>query len=291
MWLHASGAARLARTMLAAVALISMSACAHVSGERSAAARAAIDEVLRNEAEFAVAADATGVVPAFRQYVGPDAIMFLPYPMIINPRLATANWPGNVDWRPSLAVASSAGDIVVTSGPSMWTTDESADPGFYFTIWRRQGDGAYRFVLDGSAVMASDLYNQAGYPLIEVISAPAPNGPAAAEIEAAFAAHAASSAREAYANHLDARSHVLRSGRIPAIGEADAAMLLAQGPGAVTYLAEGGGGAESHDVAWSYGRAQWRVGERARAGVYVRVWRFDGSRWRIALDYLAAVGN
>jgi hypothetical protein len=289
MWVSCFRNIASARLVSAMALVLTLNACAHASEEHPQA-QAAIEAVAQAEADFAVQADEIGIVPAFRRYVGPDAIMFLPYPMIINPRLETANWPGNVDWRPSLAVASSAGDVVLTTGPSVWVTDESADPGYYFTIWQRQADGAHRFTLDGSAVMASDLYNQPPQARVDVIAAPAPQA-GAQDVETMFVSRATHNVRDAYVEHLDEHSHFLRSGRVPAVGETQATALLASGPTEITYLQEGGGSAQSNDVVWSYGRAQWREGETNRSGVYVRVWRSDGTTWRIALDHLAAVGR
>ena len=92
-----------------------------------------------------------------------------------------------------------------------------------------------------------------------------------------------------FSEALDERSHLLRSRRPPAIGERAARTLLAEGPEAIVFAPEGAGAAESNDLVWSYGRAQWREGDQARTGVYVRAWRADGQSWRIALDHLVAV--
>jgi hypothetical protein len=64
----------------AAVLALTAAACAH-QPEPNAKARPAIEAVIQAEADFANAADQIGIVPAFRQYVGPNATCSCPIPL------------------------------------------------------------------------------------------------------------------------------------------------------------------------------------------------------------------
>jgi hypothetical protein len=214
--------------------------------------------------------------------------MFLPYPTVVNPRLESANWPGDLNWRPQLAVASSAGDVVVTAGPSVWNTSAGAAPSYYFTVWRRSADGGHRFALDGSASMPSDLYALPAGPVSVVIASPNEGGPTG-EHETALSNEAAIGGERALLRYIEPSSLVLRPGERPAIGEAAARSLLAERSTPIVFSAEGGGVSESRDLTWSYGRARWQDGMTDRVGVYARAWRYDGARWRLVLDYLDIV--
>lgn len=255
--------------------------CATAAMAPSGEAVQALERVFAIEAQFAADAEAVGIVPAFRRYVGPNAIMFLPEPVIINPRLETANWPGTIQWRPAFAIASSAGDVVVTTGPSVWRVGESADYGYFFTVWLRQTDGAYRFVVDGSATMREDLLTPLNDQPVRVFAYPG----ASTSIDTAetdFHANAAQDEREAIATRFEPAGRLLRPARPPGVGPtAVRDSLIAR---SARYNRQGGGKAVSNDVAWSYGFVEWSDGAR---GVYTRVWRCDGRTWRIALDNVA----
>lgn len=140
----------------------------------SPAAAAAIDAVIQTESRFVSEAREMGIVPAFRRHVGPDAVMFLPRPTIINPLLETANWPGSILWRPLFAAPSDDGSAVVTAGPSAWTVGQQTDHGTYFTVWRLQADGTWRFVVDGNVPMDRDLYGRTIDDAPSLISPTAP---------------------------------------------------------------------------------------------------------------------
>lgn len=269
------------RTALLGPVSVLFGGCASAGSSRSSEAAQAMDRVFATEAQFAADAEATGIVPAFRRYVGPNAIMFLPEPIIINPRLETANWPGTIQWRPAFAVASSAGDVVVTTGPSVWRVGEAADYGYFFTVWLRQADGAYRFVVDGSATMSENLLTSLdGAP--ERLFARSGASVAIDAAEGDFHTDAAHDELEATASRFEARGRLLRPGRAPGLGPAAAREVLsARG---ARYERQGGGVAMSNDVAWSYGLVAWSDGAR---GVYTRIWRCNGRVWRIALDNVA----
>ena len=145
-----------------------------MSDRFSPAAAAAIAAVIQTESRFSSEAGAMGIVPAFRRHVGPDAVMFLPRPTIINPLLETANWPGSILWRPLFAAPSDDGSVVVTAGPSAWTVGQQTDHGIYFTVWRLQADGTWRFVVDGNVPMDRDLYGRTMGDAPSLISPTAP---------------------------------------------------------------------------------------------------------------------
>lgn len=255
--------------------------CAIAAPAPGTEAEQALERVFATEAQFAIDAEAMGIVPAFRRYVGPNAIMFLPEPVIINPRLETANWPGTIQWRPAFAIVSSVGDVVVTTGPSVWRVGESADYGYFFTVWLRQDDGAYRFVVDGSATMRENLLTS----LEDTPERLFANSGALAVIdtaEADFHAHASQDDSEAIASRFEPRGRLLRPARPPGVGPSAARAALSAR--SARYQRQGGGAATSNDLAWSYGLVEWADGAR---GVYTRVWRYDGRSWRIALDNVA----
>lgn len=273
------------RALIIALGLGAMlSACATAPRPGQTAA----NELIAIEAEFAREADQIGIVPAFRRYVGPEAILFLPDPTVINPMLETATWPGDLDWRPEFVVVSASGDLALTTGPSVWRVGENADLGVYFSIWKRRPDGAWKFAIDGNTPMAEDLYALPGTPP-EILAGRGETGAPTTSIQAlesVLAADASRDARDALLSRLDPRGRVMRANAAPAIGVEAARALLTSQPPMLDLRLIDGGMAASGDLAYGYGEARWSEGAARRRGYWARVWRRDGDVWRIVFDQL-----
>ena len=57
--------------------------------------------------------------------------------------------PKTLSWVPNKAEASRSGDIGYTFGYYTFKTPDSTFYGNYYTIWKKQSDGKWKFVLDG----------------------------------------------------------------------------------------------------------------------------------------------
>ena len=55
----------------------------------------------------------------------------------------------NISWEPFKAEASSSGDMGYSLGNWKMTTPDTTYYGNYYTIWKRQTDGTWKFVVDG----------------------------------------------------------------------------------------------------------------------------------------------
>ena len=263
-------------------------ACLLPPAATAAAAPAIAIDVVAQEAAFERRAAAIGIVPAFRETVAPDAIMFLPHPVRIAERLDGAEWSGRLRWRPAFIAASRDGSMALSIGPSRWDTGKGAELGYYVTIWQRDSDHRLRFVLDRGTVMPRDLHAlPATPPETQIATGPAAAGDTIATVEAALARDAATDLSAALSSRLDPRGRILRDGHDPAIGPAAARRLLSTGPAAIQYdppmLVRA---SPDGDLAYAYGKAQWTTPGQAAAGYWVRVWqRRDGSQTLI-LDHL-----
>ena len=238
--------------------------------------------VVRAEAAFQSDVERMGIVPAFALRAAPEALMFLPGPTAIVPRLATEYWPGTVAWRPAFIAASRGGDLAISIGPSLWTTGGMADPGYFLTIWRRDGE-RMQFIVDRGTVMARDLFPDTPVQSEVVVGASAP--PTSIEaLESVQLSAEMARGEAAVAAALLPRGRILRDLRIPLVGPVAASAALGSQPITAARL-RGGGLARSGDFAWAWGDRS--VG--GAAGHYVRVWLFDGQRWAIAVDHFQAL--
>lgn len=102
-------------------------------------------EVIAAEIGFAALAQEKGQWTAFRATATPDAEMFVPQRVNAQAWLkGKADPPKAIKWQPYQVWSSCDGSYAITRGG--WTTDQGA--GFFNTVWQRQKDGGYKWVLD-----------------------------------------------------------------------------------------------------------------------------------------------
>jgi hypothetical protein len=101
--------------------------------------------VVATELAFARAAQDKGQWAAFRQYAADDAVMFTPQ---LTPAKAwlkgRAEPPVAVKWQPYEVWMSCDGSLAVTKGA--WQRPNGV--GYFTTVWQRQKNGDYKWVLD-----------------------------------------------------------------------------------------------------------------------------------------------
>ena len=73
---------------------------------------------------------------------------------VIGKQALEEQWSGKTDpteisWEPFKAEASKSGDLGYTLGNWKMIAKDSTYYGNYYTIWKRQGDGSWKFVVDG----------------------------------------------------------------------------------------------------------------------------------------------
>lgn len=104
------------------------------------------------EAERAFAADAQklGQWTAFRKWAAKDAIFLPPQPVSLALKDAP-DPPVSVNWWPTASFVSCDGATAANTGGALWPGDRSS---YFSTIWRRQGDGTWRWLLDQGADLA-----------------------------------------------------------------------------------------------------------------------------------------
>lgn len=109
---------------------------------------------------FADLADRMGTADAFASAIAPDGAMFGDSRLIVGPRAVRefeeAQGAGtSLTWRPVYAAVAESGDLGFTIGESIATGRSPSGAavqrfGKYLTIWQRQPDGGWKFVIHGA---------------------------------------------------------------------------------------------------------------------------------------------
>ncbi len=136
--------------LLLATFALALTACASgpggPRGGRQIAAAANPGQVIATERAFARMAVEKGTWTAFREYATKDALW--PSPALVNVQQSLKGTPDPaqpVIWGPDAAWSSCDGSFAVTTGEAVLPGGRKSR---FVTVWQRQDDGEYRWVLD-----------------------------------------------------------------------------------------------------------------------------------------------
>ena len=249
---------------------------------------APIDQVIAAERAFAADTRARGFKRGFLAAAAPDAIVFQPGP--VNARTGLEALPDEAPpgpplfWWPEYAGVANSGDLGFTTGGA-------TIPVRYFTVWRRQADGRWRWIYDGGPGLEAALPERAGGAVARLAPATAAAGSperALAEIaplEADLARLAATDAPAAHLEYLAADGLIGGSRTATWPGRGHRAE-LARRPAQARLRPIGGVASRAGDMAFTYGEARWTQSERPRWGHYARIWQKRTEGWRLVVDIL-----
>ena len=119
-------------------------------------------ELTKTEADFCAMARAQGIPAAFAHFIAPDGVLFDADPQkhrgadAVAQRYGDARPSGVLNWAPSFVDVAESGDLGYTWGRYEYRgTGPDGQPrvatGYFLTIWKRQPDGTWRFVVDQGA--------------------------------------------------------------------------------------------------------------------------------------------
>lgn len=128
--------------------LVVLSSCVTVRQNRTAP-----NILLKVDTDFSKLAKEKGMGTAFLQYIDDSAVLLKPdqYPIVGTAAKQFYQDQGNdtgLTWKPNAAFIARSGELGYNYG--IWTlaAKDTTLQGTYVTIWRKQRDGSWKFVLD-----------------------------------------------------------------------------------------------------------------------------------------------
>lgn len=265
-----------------------------------------------------------GVRESFLAFFADDGINFQPHPTTTREAYLKRPAPAAVPpppvtlyWEPVFADVSRAGDLGYTTGPYR-LSDRSAERrparhGYYFSIWKRQADGAWKVILDvGIQTPAPDEAERRLRFQAAPQTTPAKLKGANIDLERERAdllkadrdfldAASTRGALKAFQTHLAEEARLHRDGIFPLTTRDAVRAYLSRKQTTLSGEPLKADVAQSNDLGYTYGRYESRDGgggarqaaqgatATAEKGYYVRVWKRDdakgvGGRWKIVLD-------
>ena len=272
-------------------ASLSLGACATASAP---APSPRAEAVIAAERTFAADAAVRDTKAAFLAHAAEEAVM-VRRGQVVNARRFIAGWPdardaGQLVWWPVLAGVSQSGDFGFTTGPAVHGKDERFT--YYFTVWERQPDGVWRWLIDmGARTPVKPAEGPESRVRVVPVSWAGRSTAATAmaevrALEAALTREAAVDYPTAHRRQLAPDARVFGLEPAPATGAAVDAALAAR-PKTMIATPLGGGAARTGDLAYTYGAARWTAGGEETKGSYMRVWQRRPQGWMIVADLIS----
>ena len=205
--------------------------------------------------------------------------------------------PGLLSWQPVYAEIASGGDMGWTTGPWEWRPQTAADTpqayGEYNTIWKRQPDSTWKFVLDFGVAHGPHLIKPPQLSL-KALDFPSEKNRIATsaareeliQLEYTFsAASAAEGLTAAYLPRLADDVRMYRMGQVPLQGVDAASALLSSVDGVQTWKVQHADVARNSDLGYTFGVGSLAASHGISKLSFMHIWRRNAEGlWKLALD-------
>ena len=275
-------------------------------GQKETKEQPAINSLVEAERAFARAALAKGIRDSFIENMTDESILFRPGPVPGKKWMMERAAPqGFLTWRPIFADVSSAGDLGYTTGPWEFRpkslSDKPVAHGQFVTIWKKQMDGTWKFMVDLGTSNPPPESSEA-----EVRFPPVKRSTGKFDVvaDAEAARLALIRVEEDYSKLVSSKKTIesilsmmaddvrlFRMNAFPAVGKKAAQAALALKQGMLTWQPVKADVSRSTDLGYTYGSYEFKAngvdGNAAEKGSYVRIWkREQGGKWKVVLDIL-----
>ncbi|HSK63087.1 MAG TPA: DUF4440 domain-containing protein [Pyrinomonadaceae bacterium] len=268
-------------------------------------AQTPLQEMVLTEQAFSRMAAEKNTRDAFMAYIADDGLLFRPGAvngkkwMLEHPVPPSDKRP-LLAWQPSFAGMSAAGDLGFTTGP--WELKEDvkdekpAGYGHFVTVWKKQADGSWKFVVDlgvshpqsgGPQTLwqPPDQKSNAKVPSVNVNTARA----ALLDRDRAYAQESVKQGLfgKAFLQYSSPDVRLYRNGSLPFIGATASANALNSETRRVNWTPLGGDVSRSGDLGYTHGTYEITGASAAKVaeqGSYVRIWKKENGAWRVVLD-------
>ncbi len=255
-----------------------------------------LQKVYDTEKAFEKAVAEKGINQGFIEFLAPDGLIFVPDRA--NGRefwKSRPKSPAALTWNPTFVDVSSNGVLAYTTGNGIYKPKGNGDlQAFYSeyaTVWQRQPDGNYLAAID-IGISHSQPNNETKW------ISPGDSGKelnekkySAADYSTAFFEAAAKQGLEkAYKTFLADDARLLREGKMPIIGKANALKEFKNDKSKIIFTKRSFfvGAADLAYISNTY-TATDKNDKPVEKGNFLQVWKLRGNRWEIVLDVFAPI--
>ena len=259
-------------------------------------------QMVETERSFSRLSEEKGTREAFAAFIADDGILFRPRAVVGKKwmqehPLPSSNTRPLLIWQPVYAYVSRSSDLGFTTGPWQYKNDikdaKASAFGTFMTIWKKQGDGKWKFVLDlgisnpGPKTVLQPAFSPQSAGNFKSINVDQARAALLNEEREFSKASADLGAAGAFLLKADIDVRVYRENQMPFVGRANLADAMYPASTVWTWTAAFADVSRAGDLAYSYGTYELRD-KKTRAitesGNYARVWKNVEGHWRVAID-------
>jgi ketosteroid isomerase-like protein len=281
-------------------ALVTLVLPAQAQTQVQTQAQTPLQQMVQTEQAFSRMAAEQNTRDAFMQFIADDGLLFRP--IAVNGKQWMREHPVPpsdkhplLAWQPASAGMAAAGDLGFTTGP--WEAKEDIKDekpsgyGHFVTVWKRQSDGSWKFVVDLGISHPQSGGPQTlwrpedkSVPRVQTTVDVGAVRKALLKLDRAYSRDSLENGLvNAFRLHTSPDVRIYRNGSLPIIGQSEAVALLR---GDMAWTPRGGDVSRSADLGYTYGvydvtDTNKKVIER---GSYLRIWKIEFGRWRVVLD-------
>jgi ketosteroid isomerase-like protein len=258
--------------------------------------QSALNEMVKTEQAFSAMAQHKSIREAFMTFIADDGLLFRPGAvngkkwMIEHPVPPSDKRPVLV-WQPAFAGMAASGDMGFTTGPWEAKADINDDKpsgfGHFMTVWKKQADGSWKFVVDlgighpqsgGPQTLWTPRVTgkQETFKPVEVMTA---RKSLLDRDQAYDAAGSSQGLAKAFAGFASPDVRLYRANNLPYIGR-DAALEALGKTSQVKWHPIAADVSQAGDLGYTHGT--YEAG--SERGSYVRIWKRENGQWRILMD-------
>jgi ketosteroid isomerase-like protein len=288
--------------------LLAILICASVVGfAQKADMPPALRSLVETEREFSKTSAAKGMKDAFLAFLADDGIVFRPGPVNGKKSWGERAAPkGLLTWEPVYADISRAGDMGYTTGPWEFRQNGPSDKpvayGYFVTVWRKQSDGTWKFVID---LGTDNPTPTAPAPALQFPTGGKGEANSKETVETALAlllktdsdfskASATQGTVNAFLSYAADDVRFYRPESFPVTGKLAVRASLSAKPGLMTWQPMKSDVSRSSDLGYTYGSYEFKTkaadAKPTESGYYMRIWKKQPKgEWRVVLDVLHPV--
>ena len=268
-----------------------------------------LQEMVKTEQAFSKMAEEKNTRDAFMAFIADDGLLFRPGAvngkqwMLEHPvPPPSSDKKPLLAWQPSFAGMAASGDLGFTTGPWEAKSDikdeRPSGYGHFMTVWKKQMDGSWKFVVD-----LGISHPQSGGP--QTVWQPTDANPKTSSntIDQASARNALLERDQKYSadglkqglvktfrSYASPEVRLYRAGNLPFIGREAAAGALTKATGQFTWQPIAGDVSRAGDLGYTHGT--YEVADDTKKviehGSYVRIWKKQEGAWRVVMDVINA---
>lgn len=256
----------------------------------------ALQSMVATERAFAQMSADKGTREAFLSFIADDGILFRPTAvkgkqwMTDHPVPVSTKRP-LLSWSPIYADIAQSGDLGYTTGPWQFKSDindpKAAGFGDFITVWKKQSDGTWKFVVDLGVSHAEPATSVSFQAANAKSTRPKKHDGAEQllKVDRELSDATAKKGAAEFVSQMADDIRLFRNDSLPFLGRA--AATTAASPHSTVWSWEPAFGdvSAAGDLGYTYG-SYWRKNEQTvvEKGNYLRIWKNLNGTWRVVVD-------